>query len=136
MATSTAGVAFQANFKSPNGTLLNIYAENGQEFGDLLDAFPDFLGKIAAIESTIRGASEVAAVVPLAPPQQQPPAYVPQGGYPQAATAAPGGEHLCEHGKPMKFIQAGISKATGKPYKAFYACNEPRGQQCNAKVAL
>jgi hypothetical protein len=35
----------------------------------------------------------------------------------------------------MKYIAAGISKSTGKPYKAFYACNAPRGQQCNSRVS-
>lgn len=133
MATSTEGVAFQANFKTPAGTLLNIYAENGQEFSDLLDAFPDFIAKIAAIEGTLTGASAVAQHVPVAPPAQQPPAYAPQApAYPQPA----GGEHLCEHGQPMKLIPAGIAKASGKPYKAFYACAQPRGQQCNSRVSV
>ncbi len=32
----------------------------------------------------------------------------------------------CEvHGSPMKLIPSGISKKTGKQYKAFYACPEP-----------
>ena len=132
MATSTEGIAYQSNFKTAAGSLHNIYATNGQEYGDLLDAFPDFVAKIAAIESALSSATTVAQHVPLAPPAQQPqPTY---GGAP--AAAAPSGTHLCEHGNPMKLIPAGIAKASGKPYKAFYACASERGQQCNSRVSV
>lgn len=127
------GVAYQANFKTPSGTLLNIYAENGADFVEQLDAFPEFIAKITAIESSLGPASVVGQHVPVAPPAQQPaqPAYNTQ---PQAT--APEGEHLCDHGQPMRFVPAGVSKATGKPYRAFYACAQPRGQQCDKKVSV
>jgi len=146
MPTDTTGVALQANFKTPGGTLLNIYAQDGGEFAELLVGFEEFIAPIVAIEAALAGASNVARAVGVAPASQQPPTapaptqYTQQpasGGYAPVANPGPATDvHLCEHGQPMKFIQAGISKASGKPYKAFYACAQPRGQQCNAKVTL
>ena len=127
--SATQGIAYQANFKTPAGTLLNIYAENGGDFADQLDAFPEFLAKIVAIESQIVPASTVAQHVPVAPPAQQPP-------QPAAPAPAQGDEHQCNCGIPMRFVQAGVSKATGKPYRAFYACAQPRGQQCDKKISV
>jgi hypothetical protein len=34
----------------------------------------------------------------------------------------------------MRFVAAGISKSTGKPYRAFYACPKPQGQACSHKA--
>ena len=126
--SATQGIAYQANFKTPAGTLLNIYAENGGDFADQLDAFPEFLAKIVAIESQIVPASTVAQHVPVAAPAQQPPQ--------PAAPAATGDEHICNCGLPMRFVPAGVSKASGKPYRAFYACSGPRGQQCDKKISV
>lgn len=139
MTTSTEGVVYQANFKSPGGTLFNIYAQNGAEFSELLDASEDFIAKIAAVEGSLTAASIAARGVGAAPAAQQPPAAPAQQGYqsaPPAQSAAPVGEHLCDHGQPMRLVPAGIAKATGKPYKAFYACSQPRGQQCTSRVSV
>lgn len=127
------GVAYQANFKTPNGTLLNIYAENGADFDEQLEAFADFIPKIVAIESAIVPASTVAANIPVAPPAQQP---RPTPATPQAGAAAATDEHTCDCGLPMRFVPAGVSKASGKPYRAFYACSQPRGQQCDKKITV
>jgi hypothetical protein len=131
VATSTEGVAFQANWKTPAGTLLNVYAPDAIAFDNALNTFPEFVAKIAAIESALQGASVVAQSVPLAPAYQQPPTA-------PAPQPTPGADavHLCDHGQPMKLIPAGISKASGKPYKAFWACTQPRGMQCDAKVTV
>jgi hypothetical protein len=128
MATSVEGVVYQANFKTRNGTLLNVYATNGGEFGELLDAFEAHISKIASIESLLGAASTVAATVPVAPPSQQPAAPAP------SAPPAPGGEQLCNCGQPAKLIPAGVAKSTGKPYRAFYACAQPRGSQCDFRL--
>lgn len=128
--TAPADTVFQVNFKTPAGSLLNIYATNGGELGELLDAFEGFIPKITAVESLLTGASNVARTAPVAPPTQQPAAPAPAA----AAPAAPAGEVLCEHGQPAKLIPAGVSKATGKPYRAFYACNQPREAQCNFRL--
>ena len=133
--SATQGIAYQANFKTPAGTLLNIYAENGGDFADQLDAFPEFLAKIVAIESQIVPASTVAQHVPVAAPAQQPPQPAAPAPAPAPAPAQ-GNEHACNCGIPMRFVPAGVSKATGKPYRAFYACAQPRGQQCDKKISV
>ena len=39
-------------------------------------------------------------------------------------------ENLCAVcGQPMKYIKAGVSKATGKPYNGFYACEDRSHKQ-------
>jgi hypothetical protein len=131
VATSTEGIAYQANFKTGAGSLLNIYATNGAEFAELLVGFEEFIAPIVAIESALTGASNVARAVPVAPAYQQPPTA-------PAPQPTPGADavHLCDHQQPMKLIPAGISKASGKPYKAFWACTQPRGMQCDAKVTV
>lgn len=124
----------QFNFKTPNGGLHNIYATTVPEAIELLDAFRDELvGAIFDVEQKINAAYTVAHT-PAPQPSQPAPQAAPQG-YPQQAAPA-GGEHLCEHGQPMRLVPAGIAKATGKPYKAFYACAQPRGQQCNSRVSV
>lgn len=50
-----------------------------------------------------------------------------------AAAAAPAGQ-VCKHGEPAKLVPAGVSKASGKPYRAFYACQRPQGQQCDFRA--
>lgn len=128
--TAPADTVFQVNFKTPAGSLLNIYASNGGELDELLEAFEGFIPKITAIESLLTGASNVARTVPVAPPTQQATATA----APAAAPAPAGNEVLCEHGQPAKLIAAGVSKATGKPYRAFYACAQPREAQCNFRL--
>lgn len=128
--TAPANTAYQANFKTPNGALLNIYAADGGEFTELLDAFESYIPKIAAIESLLSGAGVVAASGTLAPPAQQTYAA-------PAPTAAPvGNVPLCEHGEPCKVVPAGVAKATGKPYRSFAACARPREAQCGTRVTL
>ena len=126
--------AYQFNFKIGGGNdsdLHNIYATNGADAVEQLEFFEEtLLPRLIALHQTARAGGVVAATVPLAPAATQtvtapPPAATPEAGGP-----------LCEHGQPMKKIPAGISKASGKPYPAFYACNQPRGQQCNARVSV
>lgn len=118
---------FQVNFKTPTGGLFNIYATNGGELEELLDAFEGFIPKIAAVEGLIVGASNAAPVV-ARPTQQAAPPAAPPSSAPASA------EVLCEHGEPAKLIPAGVSKASGKPYRAFYACNRGREGQCNFRL--
>lgn len=126
---------FQFNFKTPSGSLHNIYATNGTEAVELLDAFAESLiEKVFDVEQKLIAAGNVAAVV--AAPVTVTPA--PAAPVPTAApSSAPAGSApLCEHGQPMKLVPAGISKASGKPYPSFYACAQARGQQCNAKASV
>lgn len=41
---------------------------------------------------------------------------------------------VCKHGEPAKFVSAGVSKTTGKPYRAFYACARSKADQCDFRA--
>lgn len=125
MSASPEGTVFQANFKTPAGALLNVYAQNGAEFVELLDAFESFIPKIAAVEGLLGGASVVAR--PTQQPVQATAAAAP------VAPVATGGP-VCNCGNPAKLVPAGVAKATGRPYNAFYACASPRGSQCDFRA--
>ena len=120
---------FQFNFKDPQGNLHNIYATNGDEAVELLDVFQaNILSKVFEVQTAIQAVTAVATT----------PAAAPAPAPTQAATppAAEGDAPLCEHGVPAKLVPAGISKATGKPYRAFYACAQPRATQCSFKASV
>lgn len=51
-----------------------------------------------------------------------------------SAPAAPASGPVCKHGEVAKLVPAGVSKASGKPYRAFYACQRPQGQQCDFRA--
>lgn len=128
---------YQANFKTPKGSLLNIRAWSEPELDQALDAILQRVSVINDVELAIdavcaiqSGGLKVQAVGTQSTPMPSS-APVPATGYtPPAPTgAAP----LCEHGEPMRFVPAGISKA-GKPYKGFYACARQRAEACAAKA--
>lgn len=41
---------------------------------------------------------------------------------------------VCKHGEPARYVPAGTSKATGKPYRAFYACPRTKDSQCDFRA--
>lgn len=88
---------------------------------------------VAVIQQAIPDAVVVEDYIQPAPPVQ--PAFAPippQPVAPVAPQAAAAGM-ACAHG-PMKLMPAGVSKKTGKPYNAFYACQWPnRDEQCRTQ---
>ncbi len=112
------GTWIQLNFKTPGGSLLNIYAENLSALDEGLDELEARIGRVADVERMIGAVSTVSQA--FIPQQRQAPQAPPAG-----APAGPAPE--CVHG-PKKWLE-GTSKGTGKPY-AFWACQGPRGQQC------
>ena len=125
---------FQFNFKVGQD-LHNVYATNGAEALELLDFFQEsLLSRVAEITAAATAAFNVAPLTQAAPalPPIQP---VAQPYAQQAAPPAQGG-HVCAHGEAMKLVPAGVSKASGRPYKAFYACARPRNEQCDTKVTV
>jgi len=120
---------FQFNFKDPQGNLHNIYATNGEEAVELLDAFQaNILSKVFEVQTAIQAVTAVAAPARPAAPATSPSVATPP--------APDGDAPLCEHGVPAKLVPAGIAKATGKPYRAFYACAQPRATQCNFRASV
>lgn len=100
-------------------------------------AAPSEQQAVANVVNAFNGTVVAAPAIPAAPAA---PAAAPQPAFapvppqqpvapaPQAAAAAPS----CAHG-PMKLVPGGISKKTGKPYNAFWACQWPnRDEQCPA----
>lgn len=126
---SNANAKFQVNFKSPAGTLINVYADSVGEACMIIEEYMSVgLPLIQAAETVAASGIAATAPTPQAAPAQAATAWKP------SAPAAPTGDiPTCDHGEPMRLVPAGISKA-GKPYKAFYACPRPRGEACNAKA--
>jgi hypothetical protein len=56
------------------------------------------------------------------------PAQGQQQWQPSQQQPAQGQGPTCQHG-PAKYVPAGVSKSSGKPYQAFWACQAPQGQQ-------
>ena len=132
--------AIQINFKTKkDGMLINLRASDAMELDVLLDAITVRAAALVDLEATFEGmaspnmaqaaaniaqafpGSTVVSTTPTAPAFK--PAVVP-GAQPECTCG----------GGPMRLVPAGIAKATGRPYKAFYACPKPQGQACTNKV--
>lgn len=151
MATDTTGVVLQANFKTPNGTLLNVYARTPDEFDAALDILADRIAKIAEVESLATAALHVAnamqvapvaavaaptqtwGATPPAPPAQAfnpPPAAPPQQWGAPAAAPQAFDKPACQHGP-----RVGRSGQSAKgPWRAYF-CPTPKDTpgQCEAE---
>lgn len=108
---------FQVNFKSPDGTLINLYATNKEELEALLTAAQDFSALIGAVSQSFGGVASAAPV---------------QSG-PRSAAVAPtpaaGGAPSCAHGV-MSYKEG--TNAQGRAWKG-YLCNAPKGAtKCQA----
>ncbi|GAA3473842.1 hypothetical protein [Nonomuraea roseola] len=88
------------------------------------------------VEPVAQGQAARPAAQPrqAAPRQTQRPQRAPEGQDAPWPDEAPPGEEepYCDHG-PMKYVAAGTSKATGKPYKAFWACTADRNDPNRCK---
>ena len=136
---SNENAAIQINFKTKrDGMLINLRASNGAELDLLLSEVSERLAALVDLETTTESMAREQGAVNLVqesfPNAQvvhqgavQRPAPAPQAVSGQAPECACGGG-------PMRFVAAGISKSTGKPYRAFYACPKPQGQACSHKA--
>jgi len=100
---------FQVNFKSPDGTLINLYAANKEELESLLTAAQDFSALIGSVSQAFSGAPSAAplrSVAPVAAPAPQP----------------IGSANFCNHG-PMNYKEGVGAKG---PWKG-YMCSAPKG---------
>jgi hypothetical protein len=129
---STTEAAIQINFKTKkDGMLINLRANDAIELDGLLDAITQRMSVLIDLEQTVEGMatpvhtqSAVAAVTAAFPGATPVAGYKPAGAIPECTCG----------GGPMRLVPAGIAKATGRPYKGFYACPKPQGQSCNNKV--
>jgi hypothetical protein len=110
---------FQVNFKTPDGTLINLYATSKEELEGLLTAASDFSALIISTSQAFGGSAPAAPVYASAP-----------------AVASTGGEETindkygntwvynspsapeCSRGKMV--LKHGKAQATGKPYKGWF----------------
>lgn len=127
--------AIQINWKTKrDGMLINLRANTPEELDVLLDGITMRLAALLDLEQTteaMAGTSKAIEAVQNAFPNAQvvtpqPPAHnyaptpVAQGNSPECTCGA----------GAMRLVPAGISKSTGKPYRAFYACPRPQASAC------
>ena len=132
---STTEAAIQINFKTKrDGMLINLRANDAIELDGLLDALSQRLATLIDLEATVESMAQPSAPAPS-------PAQVIANAFPGATpvvqgykpAGGPTPQCTCGAGA-MRLVPAGIAKATGRPYKGFYACPKPQGQACNNKV--
>ena len=137
---STTEAAIQINFKTKrDGMLINLRANDAIELDGLLDALSQRLATLIDLELTVESMAQpsapaVPAAIAAAFPGAQVVAQPPVAGYKPAGGPAPTCTGGACGGQPMRLVPAGIAKATGRPYKGFYACPLPQGQACQNKV--
>jgi hypothetical protein len=109
---------FQVNFKSPDGTLINLYAASKEELEALLTTAQDFAPLIGSVSQSLGGSTYSAPVRNSAAPSSVPKPTVQEG---QAPT--------CSHGA-MTFREGVSAKG---PWKG-WMCPAPKGapNKCDA----
>lgn len=106
---------FQVNFKSPDGTLVNLYAANKDELEALLTAAQDFSALIGAVSQSFHGNTPAVSVQPSAPRAVSNPA-------PATTQVVEGQAPACKHGN-MTFRTGTGAKG---PWKG-WMCAAPKG---------
>ena len=114
---------FQVNFKTPDGTLINLYATSKEELEGLLTAASDFSALITSTSQAYGSAAPAAPVYNSAPAVASAP--VSAGGE-ETVTDEWGNVFVynhpnapeCSRGKMV--LKHGKAQATGKPYKGWF----------------
>lgn len=137
---SNQNAAIQINFKTKrDGMLINLYATDALELDTLLDAVSRRIAALVDLETTVEAMATIKTSFPTAEVVNQGaapmPAYAQPAPTAQGYAPAPAATPACTCGAgPMRLVKAGISKSTGKPYRAFFSCPQPQGSQCNNRV--
>jgi hypothetical protein len=141
---SNQNAAIQINFKTKkDGMLINLYATDALELDTLLDAVSQRIAALVDLETTVEAMASVKTSFPTAEVINQGAAPMPAHAQPalqyaptaQGYAPAPAATPMCTcGGGPMRLVKAGISKSTGKPYRAFFSCPQPQASQCNNRV--
>jgi hypothetical protein len=128
----------QINWKTKkDGMLINLRAASGAELDLLIDELSQRLAALVDLEATTESMARAAGATNTVQDSFPGAQVVNQGAVarpaPTPTVAGQAPECACGGG-PMRFVAAGISKSTGKPYRAFYACPKPQGQACSHKA--
>lgn len=113
---------FQVNFKTPDGTLINLYAASKEELEALLTAASDFSALIVSTSQAFGGSAPAAPVYTSAPAV----ASAPSAGGEETVVDKYGNTWVynspsapeCSRGKMV--LKHGKAQATGKPYKGWF----------------
>jgi hypothetical protein len=128
--------AIQINWKTKrDGMLINLRANTPEELDVLLDGITLRLTALLDLEQTTENmagtAKAVEAVQNAFPNAQVVTPTQPAHNYAPTPPSPGNGAPECTCGAgPMRLVPAGISKSTGKPYRAFFACPRPQGSAC------
>lgn len=134
--SANTDTVLQANFKTPAGTLINVYANTPDQFDGIIDFLATRIDRVASIESVLSGASNVGQQIPVTPVVQAPPAPPAQTwapvdpgpppavawGPPTPAPQAYGAAPACAHGPRV----AKSGQSAKGPWRA-WMCNTPKG---------
>jgi len=114
--SASESTKFQVNFKTPDGTLINLYAQNKEELEALLTAAQDFSPLIASVSQSLGSAVSPAPV---------------RTGFPPKQVAAPSADGVpsCDHG-PMTYIKGVNARGPWSGYK----CSGPEGTKPKCKT--
>lgn len=135
--SASESTVLQANYKTPNGTLINVYASTPDEFVNVHQFLLSQIPLMFEVESHLNAAGNVAAQmqvtqVPAPAPQAAPVAPAPTGWGQPAAPVTQGfgapSQPICAHG--VRTAKSGNGK-TGE-WRA-WMCPTPKGTpgQCD-----
>lgn len=123
--SASESTKFQVNFKTPDGTLINLYAQNKEELEALLTAAQDFSPLIASVGQSLGSAVSPAPVRNNFPPKQT----TPINSLDDRANPPSGAGPSCDHG-PMTFIKGVNARGPWSGYK----CSGPEGTKPKCKT--
>lgn len=132
-----AELGFQVSTKTNDGTIFVIADATYSGFTQKLAEALDPSGAESLLQSMARAftGNQPMSTQQIAQAFNATVITPPQDAWGQPANAAPvASGPVCKHGEPAKQVPAGVSKASGKPYRAFYACSRPQGQQCDFRA--
>jgi hypothetical protein len=135
--TAPKDTLVQVNFKTPKGTLINVYGNDEATFDLGLAILQDRIATFAEIEQQLYGVGAISEQIPLAPTQPPAAPGVPPSAPPAANWGAPAPAAFsnaaipqCVHG-----AMTGRSGSSAKgPWKGWF-CPTPKGtpDQCKAQ---
>ena len=131
-----AELGFQVSTKTNDGTIFVIADATYQGFSQKLAEALDPSGAESLLQAMANAFSGSQPMTTQAIAQSFNATVItpPQDAWGQPANAAPSNGPVCKHGEGAKLVPAGTSKASGKPYRAFYACSRQQGQQCDFRA--